>query len=207
MFAMKQTNYGGTTKWFERQRAKQSWESTWDKFAWYSYEKGIYYVYSLPCVLYFRSVRVSQVMTLKLKDLIADPDSTGTNDESWDPRTKPKGHYEICNYTQYISHAYQSKLSKNNMLQFSLCDFSDGGAEEPHSSGEPRVISKSTTDSSRKCGALQEGKNIYTNFICLDRKLARASKWWLPLSMVLAGLYIKHKRVYTTWTSCRGWWI
>ena len=113
MFAMNQTK--GTTKWFERQRAKQSWESTWDKFAWYSYEKGIYYVYSLPCVLYFRSVRVSQIMTLKLKDLIADPDSTGTNDESWNPRTKPKGHYEICTYTQYISHAYQSKLSKNNM--------------------------------------------------------------------------------------------
>lgn len=83
---------------------------------------------------------------------------------------------------------------KNTRCNSYFGNFVDRGAEEPHSSGKSRVIQESTTDSSRKCGALQEGnKHIYTQTPFAWNKSLKV----MASTLTLSGLHGKHKWVYT----------
>ena len=82
-------------------------------------------------------------------EFIAFPDFTGTNADSWNPRTKPKGHH--------ISLNISVNFPKITYVNSYFVIFWFVAAEEPHTSGKRWTIKKSTKDSSRKCGALQEG--------------------------------------------------
>lgn len=65
----------------------------------------------------------------------AFPDSAGTNVDSWNPTSKPKGHYEICIYYIHNNCSY-AYISSNSYFAI----FVARGAEEPRSSGKPRII-------------------------------------------------------------------